>query len=153
MARVAGAIGLSRGRRVSQEARRQAHKMEALGRLTGGVAHDFNNLLMVISGGLDLLQKHRDPARRERVMQGMRQATQRGASLTRQLLASSRSQELQPAALDLREFLERAFLNLHAGVLGRDEPALEPTADGALVVEAVFRIGGDGPDFFSVVGG
>ena len=108
VARVAGAIGLARGRRASQEQLRQVQKMEALGRLTGGIAHDFNNLLMVISGGLDLLPKQADPARRERIMQGMRQATQRGAGLTRQLLAFSRRQALQPRAIDLKVFLEHA---------------------------------------------
>jgi signal transduction histidine kinase/ActR/RegA family two-component response regulator len=108
VARVAGAIGLARGRRASHEALRQVQKMEALGRLTGGVAHDFNNLLMVISGGLDLLVKQSDAERRERVMQGMRQAAQRGASLTRQLLAFSRSQSLQPRVVDLKVLLARA---------------------------------------------
>jgi signal transduction histidine kinase len=108
VARVAGAIGLARGRRASQEAMRQVQKMEALGRLTGGVAHDFNNLMMVISGGLDLLAKQGDPGRRDRVMQGMRQATQRGASLTRQLLAFSRRQSLQPRPVNLHGFLQGA---------------------------------------------
>jgi len=108
VARVAGAIGLARGRRASQETMRQVQKMEALGRLTGGVAHDFNNLMMVISGGLELLTKQGDPARRDRVMQGMRQATQRGASLTRQLLAFSRRQPLQPRPVNLQAFLQGA---------------------------------------------
>jgi hypothetical protein len=51
-----------------------------LGQLTGGVAHNFNNLLMVISGGLEMLTRHTDSNRRERLMEGMRQAAQPPAS-------------------------------------------------------------------------
>lgn len=76
-----------------EEALRQAQRIEAIGQLTGGVAHDFNNLLMVISGGLEMLRRSRQPDRRERLMDGMQQAAQRGAVLTRQLLAFSRCQK------------------------------------------------------------
>ena len=86
-----------------EETLRQAQKIEALGRLTGGVAHDFNNLLMVITGGLDMLDRKSDPGRRQRLMDGMRQAAQRGTGLTRQLLAFSRRQSLHPEPIDLRE--------------------------------------------------
>ncbi|MGJ4995594.1 response regulator [Bradyrhizobium sp. HKCCYLS3077] len=99
-----------------EETLRQAQKIEAIGRLTGGVAHDFNNLLMVISGGLDMLDRQSDPARRRRLMDGMIQAAQRGASLTRQLLAFSRRQELRPEPVDIarqiggmRELLDRSL--------------------------------------------
>ncbi|MGY4302891.1 signal transduction histidine kinase/ActR/RegA family two-component response regulator [Bradyrhizobium sp. USDA 4369] len=99
-----------------EETLRQAQKIEAIGRLTGGVAHDFNNLLMVISGGLDMLDRQADPARRRRLMDGMIQAAQRGASLTRQLLAFSRRQELRPEPVDIarqiggmRELLDRSL--------------------------------------------
>ncbi|UFZ07294.1 response regulator [Bradyrhizobium ontarionense] len=99
-----------------EETLRQAQKIEAIGRLTGGVAHDFNNLLMVISGGLDMLDRQADPARRRRLMDGMLQAAQRGASLTRQLLAFSRRQELRPEPVDIarqiggmRELLDRSL--------------------------------------------
>jgi len=99
-----------------EETLRQAQKIEALGQLTGGVAHDFNNLLMVISGGLDMLDRQTDPARRRRLMDGMIQAAQRGASLTRQLLAFSRRQELRPEPVDIarqidgmRELLDRSL--------------------------------------------
>ncbi len=84
-----------------EESLRHAQKLEALGQLTGGVAHDFNNLLMVITGGLDMLERPLDPQRRVRMLQGMRQAAQRGASLTRQLLAFSRSHTLRPETVDL----------------------------------------------------
>lgn len=99
-----------------EETLRQAQKIEAIGRLTGGVAHDFNNLLMVISGGLDMLDRQADPARRRRLMDGMIQAAERGASLTRQLLAFSRRQELKPESVDIarqiggmRELLDRSL--------------------------------------------
>ena len=99
-----------------EETLRQAQKIEAIGRLTGGVAHDFNNLLMVISGGLDMLDRQADPARRRRLMDGMIQAAQRGASLTRQLLVFSRRQELRPEPVDIarqiggmRELLDRSL--------------------------------------------
>jgi signal transduction histidine kinase len=95
---------------------RQAQKIEAIGQLTGGVAHDFNNLLMVIAGGLEMLDRQTDPVRRRRLLDGMHQAAQRGAGLTRQLLAFSRRSELKPEAVDLelqiggmRELLDRSL--------------------------------------------
>ena len=81
---------------------RQAQKIDALGQLTGGVAHDFNNLLMVISGGLSLLERAVEPERRQRILTQMRQATDRGASLSRQLLAFARRQPLKAEPVDLR---------------------------------------------------
>jgi signal transduction histidine kinase len=99
-----------------EEVLRQAQKIEAIGQLTGGVAHDFNNLLMVISGGLEMLERQTDPARRRRLLEGMYQATQRGSGLTRQLLAFSRRSELKPQPVDLalqiggmRELLDRSL--------------------------------------------
>ena len=88
-----------------EENLRHAQKLEALGQLTGGVAHDFNNLLMVITAGLDMMDRPQEPPRRERTLQGMRQAAQRGASLTRQLLAFSRSHALRPETVDLARHL------------------------------------------------
>ena len=82
----------------------QAHKMEAVGRLAGGVAHDFNNLLGVITGYSELLIKDLGPQHpsSKRVGQ-IQKAADRAAALTRQLLAFSRKQVLQPRILDINE--------------------------------------------------
>ena len=93
-------------REKAEEALRQSQKMEAVGQLTGGVAHDFNNILMVASSGLDLMDRTTDPERRRMLKEGIRQAVDRGASLTRQLLAISRRTTLQPTVLDLKAQIE-----------------------------------------------
>jgi len=80
---------------------RQAQKMEAIGRLAGGVAHDFNNLLAVILGRCERLQaRMQDPAQIQEIV-AVRQAGERAAALTRQLLAFSRQRLLEPRSLDL----------------------------------------------------
>lgn len=81
---------------------RQAQRLESVGRLAGGVAHDFNNLLMVISGYAQLIQSdlEADDSHRDDLDEILR-AAGRSAELTRQLLAFSRQQVLQPRALDL----------------------------------------------------
>ena len=81
---------------------RQAQKMEAVGRLAGGVAHDFNNIMTAILGYSHLLRDQLGPddARRQDVEE-IRMATERAVSLTRQLLAFSRKQMLRPVVLDL----------------------------------------------------
>ena len=85
-----------------EERLRQAHKMEAVGRLAGGVAHDFNNLLTIIRGHSDLLidRKETDDFARRSVEQ-IQKAAGRAVAMTRQLLAFSRMQVLQPRVVDL----------------------------------------------------
>ena len=85
---------------------RQSQKMEAVGQLTGGIAHDFNNLLMVISGGLSILDRELTVERRQAVREGMRQAADRGAALTRQLLAFSRQKELYAKPIAIPRHVE-----------------------------------------------
>jgi signal transduction histidine kinase/DNA-binding response OmpR family regulator len=93
-------------RRLIDEQLAQARKMEAVGQLTGGVAHDFNNLLTVVLGNIDMLgRKAEDEGRRARRIEAIRQATERGRDLTRQLLAFSRRQHLSPVSLDVNALI------------------------------------------------
>jgi len=99
-----------------QETLRQAQKMEAMGQLTGGVAHDFNNLLMVVSAGLDMLERTKTRERANMLFDSMRNAIQRGAGLTRQLLTFARRQPLQSEPINLasklgkmQELLQRSL--------------------------------------------
>lgn len=84
---------------------RQAHKMEAVGRLAGGVAHDFNNLLTVIRGNSDLLLDRDPEAGQRKYIEQIQKASDRAVSMTRQLLAFSRMQVLQPRVIDLNQIV------------------------------------------------
>ncbi|MGE0742679.1 MAG: PAS domain-containing protein [Hyphomonadaceae bacterium] len=88
----------------AEEDLRQAQKLEAVGQLTGGIAHDFNNLLMVVSGGLNMLERADTPERRDMLIARMREAVTRGANLTKQLLAFSRRHELTPRPIALNAY-------------------------------------------------
>ncbi len=99
---------------------RQAQKMEAVGRLAGGVAHDFNNMLGVITGYCELLSlRSSDDSEVLRHVKEIDAAAKRAAGLTQQLLAFSRKQVLQPRVLDLNEVL-RKLNNMLRRLIGDD---------------------------------
>ncbi|HEX6741795.1 MAG TPA: PAS domain S-box protein [Sphingomicrobium sp.] len=90
----------------SREQLFRSQKMEALGQLTGGLAHDFNNLLTAILGAADLaLRNISDVPKVQRMLDGIRNSAQRGAGLTKQLLAFARAQPLELRQIDLKHFL------------------------------------------------
>lgn len=101
--RMAGVLADITERRQLEDQLRQAQKMEAVGQLTGGLAHDFNNLLAVIVTSLELAQHRVTDPMLARQLDHARQAADRGAMLTRQLLAFSRRQSLQPRAVCVNE--------------------------------------------------
>ena len=98
---------------------RQSQKMEAVGKLAGGIAHDFNNLLTVIQGQADLLKEELDDPVLAEDVDVVRTAADRGAQLTRQLLAFSKHQMLRPKVVDLNEIIEGISGLLHR-TLGED---------------------------------
>ncbi len=94
--------------RRTEEALRQAQKMEAVGQLTGGLAHDFNNLLAGISGSLEMIQMRLAQGRSadvERYLGAAQNATKRAASLTHRLLAFSRRQTLTPTVTEVNRLV------------------------------------------------
>ena len=110
-------------REAAEAALRQAQRLEAIGQLTGGVAHDFNNLLMVVSGSAQRLRRDLTSEKHTRLLDMIENATNRGESLTRQLLAFSRRQMLTPAVIDLTERLPRLKDMLSRSL--RDDIAIE----------------------------
>jgi PAS domain S-box-containing protein len=103
---------------IAEARTREAHKMEAIGRMTGGVAHDFNNLLQVILGNADFLETESVPGtERHNAAQQIRLASERAARLTQHLLAFARCQPLQPAPMNLVEVVG-SLRPLLARVLG-----------------------------------
>jgi len=103
-------------REVAEGALRQAQRLEAIGKMTGGIAHDFNNLLMIVSGSVQRLRTELTDKKHVRLLDMIATATQRGESLTRQLLTYSRQQTLMPQVIDLvqrlpmlRELLARSL--------------------------------------------
>ncbi len=108
----------------------ESQKLDALGQLTGGVAHDFNNLLMIITGNIHTLKRLAgDDARSLRAVEAIEKASQRGASLTRQLLTFARRQSVNPVPIDLSERLHSVREVLDTGLGGLVELYVDVDAD------------------------
>jgi signal transduction histidine kinase/DNA-binding NarL/FixJ family response regulator len=145
---------------VANERLVEAKKLEAVGRVAGGVAHDFNNLLTVIMGCFDLLDKRLTDASQKKLVAGGREAALRGATLTRRLLAFGRRQRLEPEPLDLNAFVEDTAA-LISGALGpnvslRTEPAPGPVwanADRQQLQEAMMNLASNARDAMADEGG
>ncbi len=131
-----------------EEQLRQSQKMEAIGQLAGGVAHDFNNILTVIHGHASLLlyDKNLAPAA-SRSAQQIAQAAERAAGLTRQLLAFSRRQVMQPKRLDMNQVVSNVTMML-GRILGEDialrlnywpQPALVQ-ADASMIEQVLLNL-------------
>ena len=133
--RVVGASSIARnitGQKKVEEQLRQSQKMEAIGRLAGGVAHDFNNLLGIVTACTELLRGRVDGEGLEYI-ENIQEAAKRGASLTRQLLAFSRKQVVQTQILDLNERLKEVIKLLHP-LMGDDvEISLLPRTPSAVI--------------------
>ena len=113
---------------------RQSQKMEAVGRLAGGVAHDFNNLLGIVTACSELLRTRADAESLE-YLDNIREAAKRGASLTRQLLAFSRRQPVQLQVLDLNERLKEVSKLLRP-LMGDDVQIVLLPRSASAIVEA-----------------
>jgi signal transduction histidine kinase/CheY-like chemotaxis protein len=112
-------------RKALEDQLRQSQRLESLGRLAGGVAHDFNNLLTVISGYADMLIDGRGVQGNE--LEQISAASERAAKLTRQLLAFSRQQVLQPRVLDVNEVV-RDLTPMLTRLIGEDIHVIEKLA-------------------------
>jgi PAS domain S-box-containing protein len=107
-------------RRATEEQLRQAHRMESIGRLAGGVAHEANNQMSVVIGATDFILRRSDVAPEVRSdVESIRRAAERTAAVTAQLLAFSRRQVLKPQVLDLNSLLQR-FQPVLQRVMGED---------------------------------
>jgi PAS domain S-box-containing protein len=136
---IVGASAIARditAQKKSEAHLRQAQKMEAIGRLAGGVAHDFNNILGIINACTEFLRDRIDPTAEPWVyVENIRKAIERGSSLTRQMLAFSRTSAIQPRILDLNERL-REISKLLRPLLGDDVEILLIPRSPSAVVEA-----------------
>ncbi len=154
--RVVGSARDLTERRKAEQQLRQSQKMEAVGQLTGGVAHDFNNLLQVVKGNLELLVAEignaMSPAIERRLRDAMAGAD-RGAKLTRQLLAFSRRQPLTPKPTDVGalvasmwDLFERTLGETIQVEITRDDGGWTALVDPAQLENAVLNLAINGRD-------
>ena len=138
----------TRDRKILEAQLRQAQKMEAIGRLAGGVAHDFNNILTIISGYAELLESEVEPSpSAQKKIKAILTAANRGAALTGQLLAFSRKQVLQTAVLNLNSTVQQVA-DMVGRVVGEDvevkvitHPKLGTTkADGGQMAQVILNL-------------
>lgn len=136
---VVGASAIARditAQRKAEDQLRQAQKMEAIGRLAGGVAHDFNNVLGIINACAEFLRDRIEPASEPSVfVENIRKATERGSALTRQLLAFSRRQVIKPVILDVNDRL-KDISKLLRPLMGDDVEIVVSPRSRAAIVEA-----------------
>ena len=132
----------------SREQLFRSQKMEALGQLTGGLAHDFNNLLTAILGACELaLRNTGNPEKLRRMLDGVRGSAQRGANLTKQLLAFARAQQLEIKQIDLQEFFPEVTTLLRPSLRSNIELVTEVSnqlwpidADGGALELAILNL-------------
>jgi len=122
-------------RRTLQAQFLQSQKMEAVGRLAAGIAHDFNNLLTVINGYAEMLLLHEDRPATIGKMKSIKNAGERAATLTQQLLAFSRQQVIQPRVLDVNQVLGE-MESLVRRLVGEDLTLISSQAPGLHRVRA-----------------
>jgi PAS domain S-box-containing protein len=140
---IVGASAIARNitdQKRAEDQLRQAQKMEAVGRLAGGVAHDFNNVLGIIMACTEFLNtgpEGKTERKTKEYVDNIRTAAQRGAGLTRQLLAFSRKQAVQPTVFDLNDRLNEVA-KLVRPLMGSDvDVVLKPrSSTSAAVIEA-----------------
>lgn len=132
------------GRKQLEEQLRQTQKMEAIGKLAGGIAHDFNNILTAIMGySSQLLRRVSDTTHLRHPVESIHRAAERAADLTRQLLAFSRRQVLQPKPLDLNAVvgnmvgLFQRLIGEHITVTTMLDPAVRPIKVDLIQLEQV----------------
>lgn len=136
---IVGASAIARdvtGQKRAEDLLRQAQKMEAVGRLAGGVAHDFNNILGIVTACCELLRSRVEANGLSQYIDNIQEACKRGASLTRQLLAFSRRQvSLQPRLLDLNDSLTEV-VKLVRPLMGDDVQVIVRCGTDSAVVES-----------------
>jgi PAS domain S-box-containing protein len=135
--RIVGASAIARditAQKRAEEHLRQAQKMEAVGRLAGGLAHDFNNILGIITACTELLRSDGPHADSSAYLGNIRKAVDRGTSLTRQLLAFTRKTTLQPQLLDLNSRL-KDVAKLIRPLMGDDVEIMVSSRSPSAVIE------------------